>query len=63
MISYLAAQPMQLPVFNAMIIRMIEIENAYAAEDASVKVSSIGGYWYLTNIEKEEKIEYSIYSN
>ena len=54
---------MQLPVFNTMITRMIEVENIYASGDTSVKVLSIGGYWYLTNIEKEEKIECSIYSN
>ena len=42
---------------------MIEVENAYATGDTSVKALSMRGYQYLTNIEKNDKIENMLYSN
>ena len=45
-----------LPVFNKIITQMIQNEKAYTASDTSVKGAVMGGYWFITNIEKRDKI-------
>ena len=42
---------------------MIQNREAFAAGDTSVKGSGMGGYWFITNINKDDKVENSIYSN
>ena len=39
------------------IIEMIQNSEAYIASDTSVKGATIGGYQYLTNIAKQDKLE------
>jgi len=53
---------MLLPVFNEMIIQIIEDKIAYATSDTLVKGVVMGGYWFLTDIDKNDKIENILYS-
>jgi len=42
---------------------MIQNGEAYIASDTSVKGAIIGGYWYLINIVKQDKLENTLFSN
>ena len=50
-------------MFNPIIIRIIQNRETFTAGDVLVKGLAIGGYQFITNINKDDKVENSIYSN
>ena len=64
-LSYIEAIPLSLvdyPLFNDVISNNISQHKAIACCDASVSIGIMGGYWIITNNEKENEIKYRIFS-